>query len=174
MPEDFLFDKKILHLNHTKTGFKKCKCVEIIRNEKFKIIDRIPKKDCEKCKGKGKIRKKQYTSIPPDFPFEARHYIENFLNDGPLFPFTRQLVWEYVKKAAKFAGLELGEQQDERMIEGAWTHLLRKSRAKMMIEKGAKEVLVKVKMRHIFTVTERYTRPDINALIKWEAENIGN
>jgi len=70
------------------------------------------------------------------------------------------------------AKLELGEQQDERYIDGAWTHLLRKSRAKMMIEKGASEVMVKVKLRHTFTTTERYTRPDINALIKWEAENI--
>ena len=41
-----------------------------------------------------------------------------------------------------------------------------------MIELGASEVMVKVKLRHTFSVTERYTKPDINALIKWEAENL--
>jgi integrase len=167
--DDFDFQKKILSLQHTKTGFKKCKCVRIIRNEDNKIIKRIPDKDCIKCEGKGKIRIVQRTSIPPDFRFESfvTHHPE-----GLLFPFSRQLIWAYVKKASKLAGLELGEQQDERYIEGAWTHLIRKSRAKFMIEKGASEVMVKVKLRHTFSVTERYTKPDINALIKWEEENL--
>ena len=42
----------------------------------------------------------------------------------------------------------------------------------MMIELGAAEVMVKVKLRHTFSTTERYTKPDINALIDWERENI--
>ena len=146
--KNFDFDRNILTLEKTKTGFKK--------------------KD-----GK-KIRKKQFTSIPPDLPQEVRVqiFIENESNI--LFPFTRQLIWSYVKKACKFANLELGEQQDERYIDGGWTHLIRKSRAKWMIEKGAPEVMVKVKLRHTFSVTERYTKPDINALIEWERENIGS
>lgn len=145
--EDFNYDRKILTLNRTKTGFKK--------------------------KDGVKVRKKQYTSIPPDLPFLIKQYIQYHQgNQNPLFPFTRQLIWSYVKKAAVMAKLELGEQQDERYIEGAWTHLIRKSRAKMMIEKGAPEVMVKVKLRHTFSVTERYTKPDINALIEWEHENL--
>jgi len=146
--EDFNFERNILTLNKTKTGFKK--------------------------KDGVKVRKKQFTSIPPDLP----KWVIDFINvDIPhmspiIFPLTRQLIWSYVKKAAIMAELELGEQQDERYIEGAWTHLIRKSRAKMMIEKGASEVMVKVKLRHTFSVTERYTKPDINALIKWEEENI--
>jgi len=111
--------------------------------------------------GKGK---KQFTSIPPDLPEWALMQIP--------FKLNRQLMWSYVKKACKMAGLDLYEQQDTREIIGAWTHLIRKSRAKLMIELGAKEVMVKVKLRHTFTTTERYTKPDINALIKWEAENI--
>lgn len=140
---DFDFQRNILTLERTKTGFKK--------------VD-----------GK-KVRKKQFTSIPPDFK-------ERFATDidRKIFSFTRQLIWSYVKKAADMAHLELGEQQDERYIEGAWTHLIRKSRAKMMIELGASEVMVKVKLRHTFTVTERYTKPDINALIEWEQKNIEN
>jgi len=146
IPNDFDFDKNILTLNKTKTGFKK--------------------------KDGVKVRKKQFTSIPPDLPDYIKEWIPNQYNSEPLFPFTRQLVWRYVKKACKLAGLELGEQQDERYIDGGWTHLIRKSRAKMMIEKGASEVMVKVKLRHTFSVTERYTKPDINALIEWERENL--
>jgi integrase len=143
--ENFDFSRFILTLEKTKTGFKK--------------------------KDGVKVRKKQFTSIPPDLP---KWVIEGLMinSNSLLFPFSRQLIWSYVKKAAKLAGLELGEQQDERYIEGAWTHLIRKSRAKFMIEKGAPEVMVKVKLRHTFSVTERYTKPDINALIKWEEENL--
>ena len=146
MVQDFNFERKILTLEKTKTGFKK------VKGEK--------------------VRKKQFTSIPPDLPKSVNIYIEHHDPLELLFPFTRQLIWSYVKKAAVMAKLELGEQQDERYIEGAWTHLIRKSRAKMMIEKGASEVMVKVKLRHTFTVTERYTKPDINALIEWEAKNL--
>jgi len=143
--DDFNLERKILTLNKTKTGFKK-------------------------VKGK-KVRKPQFTSIPPDyFRFEGLFSLSP--HNVKLFPFTRQLIWSYVKKACVMAHLELGEQQDERYIEGGWTHLIRKSRAKMMIELGASEVMVKVKLRHTFTVTERYTKPDINALIKWEQENL--
>jgi len=168
VPSDFNFKRKILTLNHTKTGFKHCKCSKW---KKKKLI----KSDinCLKCKGKGKVRVKQFTSIPPDFlNYGLILKLSTMSQDELLFPFTRQLIWSYVKKAAVFAKLELGEQQDERYIEGAWTHLIRKSRAKMMIELGASEVMVKVKLRHTFSVTERYTKPDINALIKWEEENI--
>lgn len=119
--------------------------------------------------GKGK---KQFTSIPPDFPQWVIDGLFHYGLDASLFHLNRQLMWSYVKKACKMAGLELAEQQDERYIDGAWTHLLRKSRAKMMIELGAAEVMVKVKLRHTFSTTERYTKPDINALIDWERENI--
>ena len=144
-PDDFDFERNILTLPRTKTGFK--------------------------MKDGVKTRKKQFTSIPPDLPESVKHVIQHN-GDGVLFPFTRQLIWAYVKKAAKMAKLDLAEQQDERFIEGAWTHLIRKSRAKMMIELGAPEVMVKVKLRHTFSVTERYTKPDINALIEWEKKNI--
>jgi len=119
--------------------------------------------------GKGK---KQFTSIPPDFPQWVIEGLFNYGLDASLFNFNRQLMWRYVKLACKFANLDLVEQQDQRLIIGAWTHLIRKSRAKLMIELGAAEVMVKVKLRHTFSTTERYTKPDINALIAWERENI--
>lgn len=150
VPNDFDFDRNILTLNKTKTGFKK------VKGEK--------------------VRKKQFTSIPPDFPKhiirQIKAYQQLINEDFTIIPFTRQLIWSYVKKASKLAQLQLGEQQEERYIDGGWTHLIRKSRAKLMIELGAPEVMVKVKLRHTFSVTERYTKPDINALIEWERENI--
>jgi len=120
--------------------------------------------------GKGK---KQFTSIPPDFPKWIISDINSMFDGGKLFSFTRQLLWSYIKKACKMAGLELGEQQDSRYIEGGWTHLLRKSRAKMMDDLGCKEGLIARKLRHSWkNTTDRYVRLDINALIKWEFENI--
>ena len=166
--DDFNFERKILTLNHTKTGFKHCKCSKW-KKSKLRSVDL----DCKKCTGLGKFRVPQFTSIPPDLPPLVKSYVFADKDHSKLlFPFTRQLIWSYVKKACVMAGLELGEQQDERYISGGWTHLIRKSRAKMMIELGASEVMVKVKLRHTFTVTERYTKPDINALIKWESENL--
>ena len=72
--------------------------------------------------GKGK---KQFTSIPPDFPQWVIDGLFHYGLDASLFHLNRQLMWSYVKKACKMAGLELAEQQDERYIDGAWTHLLR-------------------------------------------------
>ena len=119
--------------------------------------------------GKGK---KQFTSIPPDFPEDARKYVKACLHNR-CFPFTRQLIWSYVKKACKLAGLEIGEQQDSRYIEGGWTHLIRKSRAKLMDDLGCKEGLIARKLRHSWkNTTDRYVRLDINALIKWEQDNL--
>lgn len=142
---DFNFDRKILTLTNTKTGYK--------------II-----------KGK-KIRKPQFTSIPPDFPGWVKSIIIQS-KDGKIFPLTRGMMWSYIKKACKFAGLDIGEQQDYHYIDGAWTHLVRKSRAVLMDDLGAKEPMIKVKLRHSFTVTDRYRKPDINKLIKWESENL--
>ncbi len=114
--------------------------------------------------------KKQYTTIPPDLPKWVINYISQ---ESQIFHMTRQLMWSYVKKAANLAGLELGEQQDDRYIEGAWTHLLRKSRAKLMDDLGCKEGLIARKLRHSWkNTTDRYVRLDINALIEWEQENI--
>ena len=158
-PEDFDLEGRILTLNHTKTGFKRCnKC-------------KGKGGDCPKCEGKGKIRKKQFTTIPPKLMPIIQDWIKTKPPGQKIFPWSRQLIWSYYKKAGKFAQLNIAEQQDERTIKGVWTHLLRKSYAKWMLDKGAKEVLIKVKLRHKFTITERYTRPDINALLQWEKEN---
>jgi integrase len=165
--EDFNLKDRILTLNHTKTGFKKCKKCKGIIN-KYGTVCPI----CEKCEGHGKIRVKQFTTIPPIILYSLTNWLSLKKDGSILFPYTRQLVWNYYKKAGKLAKLDITEQQDERLIHGVWTHLLRKSYAKLMLDLGAKEVLVKVKLRHAFSVTDRYIKPDINMLKEWESKNL--
>ena len=168
--KDFNFDSRILTLNHTKTGFENCKCSKWKKRKLLKVDN-----NCDKCKGLGKFRVPQFTSIPPDFPKWLVSRIKNSYNNQnyPLFPHNRQLMWSYLKKACELAKLELGEQQKHRYVSGAWTHLIRKSRSKMMKYLGASRELRMCKLRHAFKDSQdAYDVEDINALIKWEAENI--
>ena len=166
-PNDFDLINLILTLNNTKTGFKKCKCSKF-KNRKLISFD--PK--CSKCKGLGKIRKPQFTTIWNKDKDAIRSYLKDKPTHKPLFQITRLTAWRYYKKAGILLGLHIREQQEERAIEGIWTHLLRKCNAKLMERKGANETLIKLKLRHTFTVTERYTKPDIQYLKRWESENL--
>lgn len=160
-PEDFDIENRILTLNHTKTGYKKCsKC-------------KGEGKDCSKCEGKGKIQKKQFTSIPPDLIPHIINWIKTKTIGKPIFPYNRQLIWSYYKKAGTFAELAIAEQQDERFIKGVWTHLLRKSRSKLMKQLGANRELRMLKLRHApRDAHDRYDNEDIHSLIEWERKNL--
>ena len=143
--KDFDFEYHIITLRRTKTGFDK--------------------------KGPGKERIDQFTSIPPDLPKWVIDYINSSV--GLIFKLTRQLVWSYYKKSATLAGLEIAERQKKRMIKGMWTHAIRKARSKLMKELGASRELRMTKLRHAFKDSQdAYDAEDINALIKWESENI--
>jgi len=166
-PEDFDLNNLVLTLRKTKTGFKKCKCSQW---GKRKLIYADP--NCIKCKGKGKVRKPQFTTILPNDANGIRDFLKNKKAKKPIFNFTRITVWHYYKKCGLAAGLDIREQQDMKKIEGVWTHLIRKSRAKLMKQKGADMDLIKVKLRHSLDTTERYTKPDIAYLKMWEAQNL--
>jgi integrase len=100
--ENFDLEHNILTLHNTKTGWKKCsKC-------KGTGID------CTKCEGIGKLRKVQYTTIPPWLVKPVQWYLNG--KDEPLFPITRYTVWKYFKEAGQIAGLKIFEQQDERYL----------------------------------------------------------
>ena len=123
---------------------------------------------------RAKTGNNQKTSIPKPLLDEMLHAHVS-LSDTP-FGITRQTAWDYAKKAARLAGLNLFESQNKRDIEGAWTHLFRKSYAKWMQEEGADISLIKVKLRHTGSEigsTFTYIKPDINALIKWESDHHG-
>ncbi len=164
--EDFDFNMAILSLNYTKTGYERCKC-----SKWKKTLLLSSDKDCLECQGLGKYRIQQITSIPPDLPQWVKDYI--LQNEIPLKGLNRQLIWTYYKKACVLAGLDLAERQKRRTVKGAWTHLLRKSRSKLMKHLGADREMRMLKLRHAAKdAHDAYDMPDINALIEWERENI--
>lgn len=126
---------------------------------------------------RAKTGKNQKTSIPT--PLVKAFEVAYSQCPERLFPVSRQTVWTYAKRAANLAGLNLYEDQDKREIEGAWTHLFRKSYAKFMYNEGAKPALIDVKLRHthkspnMADSTFTYIKPDINALIEWESNIYG-
>jgi len=169
---DVDLDKRILTLRVTKTGYKKCNACK--------------GSGCEKCDQRGKLRKPQYTTIHPWNIPTLYMCVAVKNHDEYLFNTNRYTLWNYAKKAGKRAGLKVFEQQDNRLIEGVWTHLFRKSRAQQMIldGKAAGEdrdyllELVKIKLRHSTNkdVTNRYTNAigqklTINDLLEWEKKH---
>jgi integrase len=172
-PGDIDLDRLIITLNQTKTGFKKCR--------------KCKGQGCEKCDNLGKIRKPQRTTIHPHYTDSLRSYLKGKDPTKPLFSTNRITLWDYAKKAGRLvAGLDVFEEQQERMIQGIWTHLFRKSRAQqMMRDIGPDEKesfvyeLVKVKLRHAREardVTQRYSniigqKLGLNDLLEWEKKH---
>jgi len=119
---------------------------------------------------KGKIQK---TTILPYQINSLEKFLDQFSDSDLLFPTTRMTMWKYYRNAGRLAGLNIFESQDQRNISNVWTHLLRKSCAKRMEDLGAKESLIARKLRHSTgTVTQRYTKVDINALLDWEEKHM--
>lgn len=164
-PQDIDLENMILTLNHAKTGFKKCKCAKY---EKKRLVSCNP--SCFKCKGKGKIRKPQFTTILPSQAQILRDYLPTKKKTRQIFTFGRTTIWGLYKQAGIKANLRVREQQDEKIIDGVWTHLLRKCRAKLMRKLDAKEELIALKLRHSFNTTQRYTKPDLQYLKLWESQ----
>ena len=72
------------------------------------------------------------------------------------------------------AGLRIGEIQQRKTIDGVWTHLMRKSCSKRMLDLGATRELRMLKLRHVFRdAHDAYDRPDLNTLLDWEQEKFG-
>lgn len=122
---------------------------------------------------KSKTGRNQKTSIIPEDVDALEIFLETKREGQRIFPFTRQSAWQHCKWNTKKAGLDLYEQQYTREIEGAWTHLFRKSRAKLMMELGCPIPIIKLKLRHRFKETiEHYLQADFSSLLKWEEENL--
>ena len=187
-PGDFDFEKRLITLNVTKTGYKKCKCAKYVKSENGNrhLEGDI---DCKVCEGRFKLRKAQYTTIHPKYLESLRTYLAKYPpNSQNIFSTNRFTLWSYAKKAGELAGLNVFEQQDDRLIEGVWTHLFRKSRAQqMMLDASGDETsdfvfeLVKIKLRHSTKardVTFRYTNKigqklGLNDLLEWEKKHYG-
>ena len=170
--EDFELDTQQLVIQHAKTSKKKCPKCTRIKKDGFKKTQVIILDDCPKCNNQRFIIKAQRTTILKKDVFMLQDYFK-MINRDIVFPTTRQTVWIVSKELARLAGLHLFEQQDERAITGAWTHLFRKSRAKLMSDKGATRAMIQLKLRHAHKeAIDTYLKVDINALRKWENENL--
>lgn len=119
---------------------------------------------------KGGVQKT--TILPYDVkPYER--FTNKFSENERLFPITRSTAWRYIKNASILGGMNIFEAKDQIEINGAWTHLLRSSCAKMYQELGASYGMIQRKLRHRpSSVTDRYTKVDLQSLLDWEEEHL--
>ena len=115
----------------------------------------------------------QKTTILPYDAKRIEKFLSKFSESERPFPTTRQTMWRYYKNASILGGIRLFEAKDKVNIEGAWTHLLRSSCAKMYEDLGAKHGIVQRKLRHSpRDVTDRYTKTDLQAVLDFEEEKL--
>jgi len=120
--------------------------------------------------GKGKYQK---TTIPPYLIPTLRNYLKRFSPSDQIWPINRQNAWRYYKDAGRMGGLSIFEEHENHDIEGVWTHMFRKACSKRMQELGASRELRMLKLRHSMKdAHDAYDKKDINALLKWEWDNL--
>lgn len=119
------------------------------------------------------IKSQRTTILPYDIDMLEKQ-LDQLSNNDKLFTANRHVMWQYSKDAGNLAGLQIGEIQDEKIIDGVWTHLMRKSCSKRMRDLGASRELGMVKLRHVNRDShDAYDRKDINALLEWESQQFG-
>lgn len=176
--QDINFDTHILTVTNPKTE-KKCKCSvwgwTETRTRKLVSVD----KNCDICKGKGKWKKPQRTTITNRIKKDLYRYCETLQDDEILFPISRQSLWKWGKKAGINAKINIFQQKEERLIDGIFLHLFRSMCAfrilRDAVQDNYKRELVICKLRHSSpTVTDLYTKIDINYLLGWEKKTYDN
>lgn len=171
---DLDFRNRILTVIYPKSE-KQCKCSKWKYKDEYTRSRVLVSADdsCNNCHGKGKWKKPQRTTFTPRLFDKLLAYVEPLKEDEILWPISRKSIWKWGKKAGVNANINIFQQKEERLIEGIFLHLFRALCSKRMIRDAKldnyKDQLVAVKLRHSFnTVTDRYTRIDINYLIGWE------
>lgn len=120
------------------------------------------------------VQSQRTTILPYDIPMLEKH-IDQLSSNDKLFPVNRHIVWQYGKDAGNLAGLNIGEIQGNKIIDGVWNHLMRKSCSKRMQELGASRELRMLKLRHVFRdAHDAYDVADINALKNFEVLHFSN
>lgn len=174
---DLNFRTGILTVTHPKSE-KQCKCSKWRYKDEYSRSRVLESADikCPMCHGKGKWKKPQRTTFTPRIVSRLAEYCDNLKDDSAvLFPVTRKTMWVWGKKAGRNAELNIFQQKEERLIEGIFLHLFRALCSKRMIKDAKfddyKDQMVATKLRHTFaSVTDRYTKIDINYLIGWETK----
>lgn len=174
--QDIDFRTRIYTVIHPKSE-KQCPCSRWRYKDVYSRSRILEYADpsCTKCKGKGKWKKPQRTTITPRIWSRLQAYT-NTLNDSDLlWPVSRMSVWRWGKKAGQMAGINIFQQKDNVMIEGIFPHLFRALCSKRMTaiakDDKYKDALVACKMRHSYeVVTDRYTKVTINYLVSFESK----
>jgi integrase len=111
------------------------------------------------------------TILPYDVPVMEKQ-LDPLSKDDYIFNANRHIVWQYGKDTGNLAGLQIGEIQTSKTIDGVWNHLMRKCCSKRMRDLGASRELAMVKLRHVNVgAHDTYDRPDLNTLLRWEDEH---
>lgn len=139
---------------------------------RIRVIDHADK-DCKKCNGLGRWKEPQKTTITPRLIDSIKSYSESKKDEDLLFPIHRATLWKWGKKAGEKANINIFQVKKSKEIDGIFLHLFRALCSKRMIRDAKnddyKDQLVACKLRHSFgTVTDRYTKIDINYLWNWE------
>ena len=145
---------------------------------RIRVIDHTDK-DCNKCHGLGRWKAPQKTTITPRLVNTIRDYAEKMQDDELLFPVHRTTLWKWGKKAGEASRINIFQVKKTREIDGIFLHLFRALCSKRMIRDAKnddyKDQLVACKLRHSFgSVTDRYTKIDINYLWNWEEKTYVN
>ena len=171
---DLDFETGIVTVTYPKTE-KQCKC-SIWRYKDIYTRKRILEKsdpNCKVCHGKGRWKKPQKTTFTPRLAERLYDYCQTLKEDNELlWPTTRQSFWNWGKAAGIKADINIFQQKDERIIKGIFLHLFRALCSKRITRDSKDDdyadQLVQCKLRHGISVTDRYTKVDINYLINWE------
>ena len=166
-----------INLPRTKSGWDWCKCS---KHEKGKLIS--TDSGCKKCKGKGKLRRRQSTSISEPLAIELHNFVEkyhlgkkNYLFNSPSFPkqpISRDWIWKSIRQVGKLCSFEIFGERDKKIMKYVYTHLFRRSRAMQMDQDGARIGVIARKLRHRnIKDTMRYIRASVADLQKWEKDN---
>lgn len=171
--EDFDFNNNLLTLPETKTGYKRCKCSKWEKGTRKMISC---DSNCSKCKGQGRIRVNQYTTIWRNAAAILKDYFVR-MNYGPKdhpWPYYTKIFNNYLKEAGTRAGIKILIVKDQLVIKNVSSYIFRNSCSRIMRDLKADYELRQLKQRHKpgRDVQIRYDNYTINDLAKWEAENI--
>ena len=178
--QDIDFGTRILTVMFPKSE-KTCDCSTWRYNDSYSRKKTLEHADpnCKTCHGKGKWKKPQRTTITPRLIDKVKAYCDGLKDDEVLFPVSRQSLWKWSKKAGEKAKIRIFQQKDTIKIEGIFLHLFRALCSKRTLKDAQndpfRDQLVACKLRHSFaSVTDRYTKIDINYLWNWEKKTYGN
>jgi len=98
----------------------------------------------------------QKTTLPPPLLDDLEFFLDYKTDNEKLFHITKSTLWNYCKEAGEIANLIIFEELEIRSIEGMFSHIFRKSYAKLMEDRGANPSLIMLRDQGILYVICRF------------------